>query len=212
MTSLSRLALLSLIMPSVALAQAPDTLPEAKPLSTSDVVIYATDPAYPSELARAGVQGKMIVLATLGADGKPERTAIHESSRSAQLDQIAQTYVGKLGYKGDEKNPIGPGTKLLIPVEFTKDTFAELPNKTCNDLNIDLAYFTTTFPEAKPSDLRFFNLATGALFFIVKSEQRIPFAKSVKVIVANSIAHCAAHPENKVFAVMKQALDASVAK
>ncbi|PWF48420.1 energy transducer TonB [Massilia glaciei] len=206
------LAIASLAIAAAASAQSASPTPpatppasEAAPSLVEEVVLYPTHAMYPPELVKAGVQGTTTVAARLTPDGTTEHVSVKETSRSEKLDEIAVSIVKQLKYKLKE-NASGASPAILVPVEFRKDTFSELHKKTCEDLNTDLAYFTTAFPERGPGELGLFDLATGVMFFSLKpSDDKIAFAKSIKGRVANTIATCAAQPELKFFQVITQA-------
>ncbi|MES3024062.1 MAG: energy transducer TonB [Pseudomonadota bacterium] len=208
------MALAGFAISSAAYAQAPSpALPaiEPAPLQADEVTVSPESAIYPPELVQAGVQGNTTITALLKPDGTTEQVSVKETSRSAKLDEIAVTIVKRLRYKARESASATPLT-ILVPVEFRKDTLAGLLQKTCADLNTDLAYFTATFPERRPSELKFFKLATGALYLAQVPADKIGFAKGLQGRYANTITGCAAQPGQKVFDVFRQASEPAPGK
>jgi TonB family protein len=127
------------------------------------VVIYpAASSPYTPELAAQGVQGTTDLRVKLSSDGAPSAVSVQSSSRSAVLDEAAIEIGKKL--KFNLKDGKAPVDDLVVPVDFQRDSFAKLPDKTCADFNVDVGYFKTTFPELKPSDMKLVNATVGLLF------------------------------------------------
>lgn len=160
----------------------------------------------------AGVQGKTVVLALLKTDGTPESVSVQQTSRSAQLDEIALSIVKGLSFHPKDDAAGSPLQSVLVPVEFSKNTVASLTTMTCGDLNTDLSYFKATFPEKKPGDLKLFKVAVGAMFFTIEHERQLAFVKSINDVIATTIGTCVAEPQRKFFEVMKQATDDATAR
>ena len=201
--------LAALIAPVIAWSQEQTaSVPtEPRPARAREIVVYPDDQEYPAELVKTGVQGTAFVLVAFNPDGTPVSTAVRTTSRSDQLDEIALSIVRKLSLQQTTDSGTPRYSSVLVPVKFSKDVVTDLGKKSCEDLNVDLAYFRSVFPQKKSEDLELFSIATGALFLIVKNEKRMPIVAGRKTVISKTIATCAAEPERKFFEVMLRAAD-----
>jgi TonB family protein len=186
-----------------------------KPAPVRKLSLRPISPAYPPELVKAGVQGTATVLATLGSDGFPERVTIQASSRSSDLDAAAITLVKNLNFKVSSAASEPTLAAVLVPVEFLKDSVATLPQKTCEDFNLDLKYFKSAFPEKRPEELDVVRMAVGTLAVSMAAsmprEKQLAFFKSIHPAVASTFAICGANPDKTMFEVLRQAVRESMA-
>jgi TonB family protein len=168
---------------------------------TDELSLRPENAQYPAELHKAGVQGTVLVIVPLTAEGKSDGALLGESSLSEKLDQAALDLVK--GYKFSLKDAPAKGWKaVIVPVEFYKDSATTLGSKTCADFNLDLAYFQATRPTEKIGSMRVFNMSTGMLYLsgAVKPAQGIEFAKSVVKSVQPTIDACKTSPDALFYA------------
>jgi TonB family protein len=117
---------------------------------------------YPVELRHAGVQGDVLVVMSIKDGGRSERASLGRSSGSPQLDKIAVKLVQMSPFQA--KSAEEKGLKaIVVPVHFYKDDLDGLLSKTCEDFNVDHAYFKATFPERSPEEMRVFEVAASRL-------------------------------------------------
>lgn len=184
---------------------------EVRKVKVRTVSLRPSSPEYPAELVAAGVQGTTEVLAKLGPDGKPVDVSVAQTSRSPLLDEAALTLVQGLSFKFKDDAVTAPLPMVVVPVEFMRDSVSTLAQKSCQDLNTDLQYFTTTFPEKKPEDLAVVKMATGILTIAAMSNKMTgdafaAYAKSLKRAVPAALAECATHPTATFLEVLKQSI------
>jgi len=94
-----------------------------------------------------------------------------------------------------------------VPVTFRKDTAANLKQKSCADLNTDLAYSRSVFPEVDVASRTVFNLATGMLVMSVSGQSRVTLAKGIKKAITTSIAMCELQPGANFWTVFRRAAE-----
>jgi protein TonB len=213
-----RFLLAAAVLATCAHAQDPPAsapAPQA-PAVARKIILNAGHPAYPAELAASGVQGSAEVLVELGPEGKPAQASIRASSRSQPLDDAALAFARTLSFKAAEGSARGPFSAVVVPVEFAKDSAATLGQKSCGDLNVDLKYFTATFPDKKPDELKTLILATGLLVVSAMAgssskEKQMAFFRSLKPAIAATLDTCARQPDLKFLDVMKQSLSDAMA-
>lgn len=59
------------------------------------VVVDASSPQYPKNAVTYGVEGRVVLAVTVGADGKVSEVAVKESSGNASLDTVARRWVAE---------------------------------------------------------------------------------------------------------------------
>ena len=64
-----------------------------QPDPVTAVVVGASGPYYPKDAVTYGVEGRVVVAVTVGAQGKVEEVVVEESSGSPSLDRIARRWV-----------------------------------------------------------------------------------------------------------------------
>lgn len=87
-----------------------------------------------------------------------------ESSISSILDAAAleQVKAWKLspGLDADDK-PVA--VKVVVPIQYAKESGAEMIDTTCMDLNVDVKWFRSVYPDKPMSGMRIYNLSLGVL-------------------------------------------------
>jgi TonB family protein len=209
--------LLFLLFSSTAFSQEKVSIPtpaRSEPIKAPAISLRPTDAPYPKELSSAGVQGTVEVLAIFDADGKPVSASVVQTSRSEKLDLAAIALVKSLTYKPGETKQGTSSTEVLITIEFLRDSFLSLPQKSCKEFNVDLEYFKFAFPEKKLQEMSVISLSIGylALAGNPSIEKKIALAKSVKEAVPMAISSCSSQPETKFFESFKQAVNELIAK
>jgi TonB family protein len=168
------------------------------PALVDTVRIYARmKKMYPPGLAERGVQGKVTLRVDLSAEGKFTNPAIHETSRSEELDGAALALVPRLKFtppKSTDKTT--PGT-VLVAIDFRKDELETLRTKTCADFNQDAVYFKEKFPEKPLTEMPVFELTGGVIMFAVKPQQQLSVVKNTKQIKERVSAECSRSPDSK---------------
>jgi protein TonB len=170
------------------------------------------DEAYPATLHAKGVQGVVEVLALIGADGSPVEVSVASTSRSQDLDEAGLALVRTLKFgvapAGNAASAASatPGLKVLVPVEFQRDSVATLGKKTCREFSVDAAYFRATFPEKSVSDMPALRMTTGVL--VMAAPQRAAadvIAMSKKTASANAaiVEACTAAPDSAFLSVYR---------
>ena len=165
------------------------------PALVDTVPIHPGTKAYPQELAGRGVQGTVTLRVDLSPEGRFTHPAIHESSRSEELDAAALDLVPRLKYTPSADNAAS-GT-VLLAMEFHKDELTTLGTKTCADFNQDAAYFKEKFPERPLIDMPVFKVTGAMLAFSVKPEKRVDVFMNIKPIKARLIAECSQNPDSR---------------
>jgi len=167
------------------------------PVQARKVSLRPTDEGYPPELAARGVQGTAELLLKLGLDGSAAEVVVQSSSRSKELDQAAIAVAKGLSFK--PKDPTHPLQEVLVPVEFLRDSLATLPNKTCAEFNVDLAYFQATFPDLEIRKMPVVNMTVGSYvsYGIVglSQDRTLAYVKRVETAAKGIVQACAKEPE-----------------
>jgi TonB family protein len=167
------------------------------PLRVREVSLRPTDEGYPSELAAKGVQGTTELVLKLGADGNPSDIVVQSTSRSPSLDQAAIAVARGLTFKS--KDPANPVTRVIVPIEFLRDSLTTLPSKTCSEFNVDLGYFKTTFPELETRKMPVVDMTVGSYvsYGIVglSQDKALAYMKRVEVAAKGIVEACAKEPE-----------------
>ena len=194
-------------------ASAPSRAASAPAIPSSRPIGILPGEDYPVDLMKAGVQGTVTVLVTLGPDGKPADATIQKTSRSQQLDAAALEYVHRVVKVGNAEHPAPP--QVLVPIDFVKDSVRTLGTKTCADFVVDATYFRATFPDKTLRDMNVINLSAGAI--VLMQQMAVPrmlaVSRHTKVPeVEATLAACAAHPDDRFFATFQHVVDDAIAK
>jgi TonB family protein len=178
------------------------------PIKVRRITVHPGEKGYTAELAATGAQGDAEVLARVDATGVPTEPKIHTSSLSPALDAAALELVRGLSFKVREG--AGDSLQVLVPVEFVKDTLEHLGQKTCGDLNTDIAYFTATFPGKDAAEMKVFRMTTGMFVLAAVAKRTVTetlaFTKILKAAYPKAISACRAQPEARFVDTLKQAI------
>ncbi len=103
----------------VALAACQPQQPPAPPVPSTELLAVETPPpAYPEELACDNVGGQVVLLMTVGADGRPGTVEVFRSSGITVLDKAAQEGVRDWRFKPATRGGVAQATRLQVPVNF----------------------------------------------------------------------------------------------
>lgn len=196
-----------------ASAPAAASTASARAIPSTDEVSLHPGADYPAELVKAGVQGSVVVLVTIGAEGNPADATIQQTSRSAPLDDAALAYVRSAIRLGSAAHPAPP--QVLVPLRFTKDSLRTLADKTCADFAVDATWFRATFPEKTLRDMPVVNMSVGALVLKqpMASARMMAIARHSNAAEADAtLAACTAHPDDRFLATLSRVVDDAVAK
>lgn len=112
-----RFALLPAALLAVAACQ-PQTPPAPPVPSTELRAVETPPPAYPEELACDNVGGQVVLLMTVGTDGRPSAVEVFRSSGIAALDKAAQEGVRDWRFKPATRGGTPQAGRLQVPVNF----------------------------------------------------------------------------------------------
>ncbi len=170
-----------------------------------EIAILPGQLGYTPELAKAGIQGTVMLMAVANEKGQLEQVTIKESSGSKELDSVALALIPRLSV--NLETPGTGGRALLVPVEFRKDSVSNISKKTCADFNIDLAYWSTLHADAHKT-LPVLNLTIGILALSGKNGDAMTIAKKSGFIIKETIARCAQQPEKLFLEVATSTISA----
>lgn len=101
---------------AVPLAQNPPSIEPPRPLRgralQSALAALSREEFYPREAIRQGLEGRVVLLLTLGGAGRVERIEVASSSGHALLDDAAVKAAARIGRVSAERR------QVLLPVEF----------------------------------------------------------------------------------------------
>ncbi len=120
------------------------------------ITVTGDDSRYPRELLEKSIQGTVTLSRTLDAAGALAPPVLQQSSKSAQLDELALQIVAQ------QDMDLRGGKPVEVSVVFLKDVPSRLSTKTCAELNADLEYFRATFPNENPRRFGAFMLVSQA--------------------------------------------------
>jgi periplasmic protein TonB len=93
--------------------------PQAVAIAPTDVAALQTPPPdYPTELACAGLGGKVVLNVVIGAQGKPTDVKLATSSGEPRLDASAQQRVREWVFKPATRNGQAVPWTIQVPVNF----------------------------------------------------------------------------------------------
>lgn len=78
-------------------------------------------PVYPPAAARSREEGTVVVLAQVGADGRPTDVSVETRSRSRDLDRAAVDAVRNWTFEPAIRNGRPAASAVRVPVDFTLD-------------------------------------------------------------------------------------------
>jgi protein TonB len=134
---------------------------------------------YPADAKKLGHQGTVVVEVKILTNDTISTPVIKKSSRSPILDQAAITTIQQTKFAHGTDNDGNPiDTTVAIPVDFRKDSSADLNEKYCDDFVVDYQWFIQTFPELKPSNMTVYKLTLGLLVMQKNStDEKLKLAK-----------------------------------
>ncbi|MBV8206796.1 MAG: energy transducer TonB, partial [Acidobacteria bacterium] len=80
-------------------------------------MLMKTDPAYPADLIRQGVEGTVTLSAIIHSDGSVGNVRVLESVDS-RLDQYAQTALGECRFRPATRNGIAVEMEAVVQIPF----------------------------------------------------------------------------------------------
>ena len=171
---------------------------------------YPNDVEYPKNLSSTGVQGRVIVSAMLQTDGSLKQAMILDSSRSLALDLAAINVIQSLQYQLAQPLQVKEGVAVQIPVEFKKDSYANIHQKSCAEFNQDFSYLRSTFSDQKIDELEVFKIPLGSIFLFLSDAQKAKFHKNASTIRAATVLSCNNNPSQNLMSVMKDIVKRSL--
>lgn len=170
------------------------------------LAVYWDSPLYPADARALSEQG----TAEIGIDyvnGQPVgEPALITSSRSPRLDRAALQIVRQVSFA-----PEGPAAatftrRLHIPIEFVRDSHLTLKDKTCRELNDDVAYFRKINPGVTLHKMRVYELMLGIYsiaYLQVDMQAAIKASKVVPLAFDAVVANCQARADARFSDLLK---------
>lgn len=153
----------------------------------------------PPDLARRGVQGELVLRGMVQPDGTITDVEIVETSHSPELDAFAKSILLQVTFEPASVD----GVKVAAPYEnaiaLHKDHAATLHTKTCADLNIDLDYFRTTFPDRPVKEIRVATMSLGLYGLNYRGSKTVEWYKHAAAAFEKTVPWCAEHPSDLFF-------------
>ncbi len=103
-------------------ACSPDTgtaAPSTQIAPTQPMAVETPPPAYPEELACAGVSGQVGIILNIGADGMPKDVRVEDGSGHPELDKAAVDAVKGWKFQAGTSRGKPAETPLRVPITFT---------------------------------------------------------------------------------------------
>lgn len=154
-------------------------------------------------LYRQGIQGEIVMSGYVGGDGRMHDLVVVRSSRSPELDAVAQGLAnGSTFNPGTDASGKPIAVKVNYPVSLWQDTLTNpaFLKKTCGKFLTDADWHARTFPEEQPEKYRGWLLANGMAFV----SGRQSGSQAARPDYAAVYETCKAHPERKFFDVLTQ--------
>lgn len=85
---------------------------------TEVAAVQTPPPAYPAELACAGIGGKSVLKVVIGPEGTPTEVSLLNSSGNSQLDDSATARVREWKFKAATRNGQPVPATIQVPVSF----------------------------------------------------------------------------------------------
>ena len=96
------------------------------------------------------------------------------------------------------------GIAVQVPVEFKKDTYANINQKSCAEFNQDFAYLKQTFSDQKMDELEVFKIPLGSIVLFLNETQKAKYPKKSAFIRETTVSECAKNPAQKLMPLMKE--------
>lgn len=156
---------------------------------------------YPEAAAATGAQGLAVVLMDLAPDGRVLKTEIAYSSHASVLDQQARRLASQLHWMGARKMP----ARVSLRVLFARDSMQSVSEKTCAELNLDVAWLKSHDRAQPPEHVGAMNVLRGMVLFGTNwmPDQRDRDAgralrDAMLLASRRTIGECAKHPEGRM--------------
>lgn len=181
------------------------------PVIKQNVRLLSEPPAsYPAAAKAAGHQGVVKLRLSINTEGGVEDAQVIESSRSDLLDAAAveQVKAWKLSPAIDaEDKPMA--VKVVAPIKYVKDSIADLANKACSDLNVDVSWFRSVYPDKPVSDMNIYNLSLGLLAMAAGSGPKmLETSRKFSKAFDKTVERCAEKPDEKYWENIKSGMSA----
>ncbi len=172
-------------------------------LSQNDDVLVLRPGAawYPADEAATGAQGLAIVVMDLAPDGHVAKTTLAASSHAPALDAQALRLASQLHWMGARKVPPQASVRVL----FARDTGDSVQQKTCAELNLDVAWLKAHDPAQPPEAVGALRAIRGLVILNstwmpdrVDREAGQPARDALFVASRRTVDECAAHPEQRL--------------
>lgn len=178
------------------------------------LMLYPAVAWYPADEARAGAQGTAIVVMDLGPDGKVAKTTLVSSTHSRVLDEQALRLASQLHWMGERKAP----PRASLRVIFVRDTADSVQQKTCAELNLDVAWQKSHDPMQPSENVGALRTIRGLVNFNsswmpdrADREAGRPAREALFVASRRAVDECAAHPELRLADVFRRQMRAAAA-
>lgn len=191
-------AIALLILHGAARAQTTAAPAPAAPKLADKLAVYWDTPLYPAEAKALHEQGTAQVSMEFvngKAVGAPTLVA---SSKSPRLDQAALGVASQLSFAAEGGADATLTQRLIIPVEFVRDSHLTLNTKTCLELRQDVAYFRRIHPELPLQKMRVYELTLGIYtiaYMQVSMQAAIKASKVVPAAFDATVVQCEAKPD-----------------
>lgn len=152
-------------------------------------------------LHKQGIQGEIVLSGYVGGDGRMHDLVVVRSSRSAELDAVAQGLArGSTFTPGADASGKPIAVKVSYPVSLWQDTLMSQAflKKSCAQFVIDADWHARAFPEEQPDKYRGWLLAKGMAFLSGRSA----VAKATSPDYAAVYNACKTQPQRNFFDVL----------
>ncbi len=152
--------------------------------------------AWAERLQGAGVEQRGRGGAIDFVNGKPSGDAsIAKSSQSPGLDEAALAYLRRVKLRSSGTETAPEVKKMLVDVEFVRDSIVTLGKKPCAELSADIAHFRKTNPTLELTKMRLYKMSLGMVALsgdlknvpaMVKLSKIMPAAYSATALACES--------------------------
>ncbi|HEY5782457.1 MAG TPA: energy transducer TonB [Lysobacter sp.] len=109
----------ALIGSALSLGGCQKAAPPPPVTTTRPMAIDTPPPVYPAELACEGTGGQVLLMLTIGVEGKPTEARMLRSSGVAALDAAAQDAIRNWRFEPAKVNDSPQPAKINVPITFT---------------------------------------------------------------------------------------------
>jgi TonB family protein len=164
---------------------------------------------YPEAEAAAGAQGMAIVVMDMAPDGSIASSRLAFSTHSPVLDEQALRLAGTLHWMGAGKTPPQASLRVL----FSRDDSRSVQDKSCAELNVDIAWLKAHDPDQPPEVVGALQSARGMVILNTSwmpdrsdREAGRPVRDALFVASRRTVAECAAHPDQRMKDIFNRVL------